>query len=283
MLNQKIIKKINDYVYIKPRTIQEISLLINKNWRTANSYIEKIKQEQGTISIRIFREGTRGALKIVYWNSIEKIHSSQFQERLFQQISTGKHKEDFSPSEIYQYIDKNKKSAQILNEKSYYSKENFQDYQNFLKSTQQQILLFSGNLSFLNLSYKNKNILQTIEDLAKNNISIKILTRVELPGIENIKNTLSINEKLGKNLIEIHHCFQPLRCTIIDSKIARIKEVKDPKVYPVDELKEKLTILYTIHDEEWIEWLQKVFFNLFRKSISEEKRIEDIENISFIK
>jgi len=283
MLNQKIIKKINDYVYIKPRTIQEISLLINKNWRTANSYIEKIKQEQGTISIRIFREGTRGALKIVYWNSIEKIHSSQFQERLFQQISTGKHKEDFSPSEIYQYIDKNKKSAQILNEKSYYSKENFQDYQNFLKSTQQQILLFSGNLSFLNLSYKNKNILQTIEDLAKNNISIKILTRVELPGIENIKNTLSINEKLGKNLIEIHHCFQPLRCTIIDSKIARIKEVKDPKVYPVDELKEKLTILYTIHDEEWIEWLQKVFFNLFRKSISAEKRIEDIENISFIK
>ena len=283
MLNQKIIKKINDYVYIKPRTIQEISLLINKNWRTANSYIEKIKQEQGTISIRIFREGTRGALKIVYWNSIEKIHSSQFQERLFQQISTGKHKEDFSPSEIYQYIDKNKKSAQILNEKSYYSKENFQDYQNFLKSTQQQILLFSGNLSFLNLSYKNKNILQTIEDLAKNNIPIKILTRVELPGIENIKNTLSINEKLGKNLIEIHHCFQPLRCTIIDSKIARIKEVKDPKVYPVDELKEKLTILYTIHDEEWIEWLQKVFFNLFRKSISAEKRIEDIENISFIK
>ena len=283
MLNQKIIKKINDYVYIKPRTIQEISLLINKNWRTANSYIEKIKQEQGTISIRIFREGTRGALKIVYWNSIEKIHSSQFQERLFQQISTGKHKEDFSPSEIYQYIDKNKKSAQMLNEKSYYSKENFQDYQNFLKSTQQQILLFSGNLSFLNLSYKNKNILQTIEDLAKNNISIKILTRVELPGIENIKNTLSINEKLGKNLIEIHHCFQPLRCTIIDSKIARIKEVKDPKVYPVDELKEKLTILYTIHDEEWIEWLQKVFFNLFRKSISAEKRIEDIENISFIK
>jgi len=283
MLNQKIIKEINDYVYIKPRTIQEISLLINKNWRTANSYIEKIKQEQGTISIRIFREGTRGALKIVYWNSIEKIHSSQFQERLFQQISTGKHKEDFSPSEIYQYIDKNKKSAQILNEKSYYSKENFQDYQNFLKSTQQQILLFSGNLSFLNLSYKNKNILQTIEDLAKNNISIKILTRVELPGIENIKNTLSINEKLGKNLIEIHHCFQPLRCTIIDSKIARIKEVKDPKVYPVDELKEKLTILYTIHDEEWIEWLQKVFFNLFRKSISAEKRIEDIENISFIK
>ncbi len=283
MLNQKIIKQINYYVYIKPRTIQEISLLINKNWRTANSYIEKIKQEQGTISIRIFREGTRGALKIVYWNSIEKIHSSQFQERLFQQISTGKHKEDFSPSEIYQYIDKNKKSAQILNEKSYYSKENFQDYQNFLKSTQQQILLFSGNLSFLNLSYKNKNILQTIEDLAKNNIPIKILTRVELPGIENIKNTLSINEKLGKNLIEIHHCFQPLRCTIIDSKIARIKEVKDPKVYPVDELKEKLTILYTIHDEEWIEWLQKVFFNLFRKSISAEKRIEDIENISFIK
>jgi hypothetical protein len=41
MLDNKTIKKINDFVYQKPRTIQEIALLIRKNWRTANSYIDR--------------------------------------------------------------------------------------------------------------------------------------------------------------------------------------------------------------------------------------------------
>ena len=74
MLDSKIIKKINNFVYQKPRTIQEISLLIKKNWRTADRYVEQISKEQGTLLVRTFREGTRGALKIVFWNNIEKIH-----------------------------------------------------------------------------------------------------------------------------------------------------------------------------------------------------------------
>ena len=111
VFDSRIAKKINDFVYQKPRTIQEIALLIGKNWRTADSYVERISQEQGTISTKTFREGTRGALKIAFWNNIEKIHSSSFQERLFKQIESGKGKRDFSPSDIYQYVDKTKKRA----------------------------------------------------------------------------------------------------------------------------------------------------------------------------
>ena len=156
MLDNKIIKQINDFVYIKPRTVQEIALLIKKNQRTANRYVDLIAEQEGNISTRIFREGTKGALKIVHWNSIEKIHSSEFQERLFKYIESGRTKDDFSPSEIYQYVDSNKKSAKILINKIYSSKENFDDFANLLRSADSQILFFSGNLTFSNISYHDK-------------------------------------------------------------------------------------------------------------------------------
>src|SRR3989344_8889592 len=110
MLTSAIIKKIENLVAQKPRSIQEISNLINKNWRTADRYIEVIKKDFGTLETRVFREGTRGALKIVYWAPIEKVNSSVFQEKLEEDISRSKKKEDFSAFNIFQYIsDKNKK------------------------------------------------------------------------------------------------------------------------------------------------------------------------------
>ena len=88
MLDKKTIKKINDFVFSKPRTIQEIAELIGKNWRTADSYVNKIAEE-GTIAVRTFRGGTKGALKIVYWN-INPVQISSFQERLMKQIEAGR-------------------------------------------------------------------------------------------------------------------------------------------------------------------------------------------------
>ncbi len=279
MLDSALTKKINDFVYQKPRTIQEIALLLGKNWRTADRYIEQIAKEQGTLSIRTFREGTRGALKIVFWNNIEKIHSTEFQQRLFEQIRTGVSKKDFSPSDLYQYVDSNKKLAKILTDAEYTSKEGFENYVNLLKSAESQILFFSGNLTFSNMDWHDKKILRVIEDLAERNVSSKILTRIEIPGIENIKNIIAINSRIGKEMIEVRHCFQPLRATVIDTKVANFKEVKDPKDYARDELKERITILYDIYDPEWVEWIQKVFWNLFRVSVPAKKRIEDIESM----
>lgn len=144
VLDTKTIKIINDFAYQKPRTIQEIALLLKKNWRTADTYVETIAKQQGTISTKTFRKGTRGALKIIFWNNIERIHSSSLQERLLKQIEAGRQKIDFSPSEIYQYIDEGKREAFFYSNKEIETKNNFRRFKNLLQQAEQQILFFSG-------------------------------------------------------------------------------------------------------------------------------------------
>ncbi len=277
VLDNKTQKKINEFVYSKPRTIQEISLLIQKNWRTANNYVEKISQETGLISTRIFRGGTRGALKIVYWNNIEKVHSSQVQERLFKQIESGRIKQDFSPLEIYQYVDEKKRDA-FIEYRTDCTKAVNQNIIDFLCKTEKQLLHFSGNISWIIMTEKGKKLIDVAEELARRNVSIKVLSRVEVPGIENVKKLLAINQRVGRDIIEIRHCHQPLRGFIIDDKEARFREEKDPAIYQKGELKGELGLFYEIFDNEWVEWLQKVFWNLFRTSIPAEKRIKDLES-----
>lgn len=271
MLTNDIIKQINDFVYAKPRTMQEISELLNINWRTADAYVERIAKEQGTIGMRTFRGGTRGALKVVFWNNLEKIHSHVAQEKLFQSIIQGKHKTDFSAFDIYQYVDEAKRQALVGNEDPNFS--------NTLSSAQEQILFFSGNLSWINTTSGKNKVLSMLEDLAQHNISIKILTRIELPGIENIMNVEAINHRLGKEAIEIRHGQQPLRGIIVDTKLAQFKEIKDPLDFKQGELNKVLHIVYSIHDEEWIEWSKKVFWHLFRTAIPYQKRIKDLQSV----
>jgi hypothetical protein len=277
MLDKDIIKKINEFVYVKPRSIQEIAKLIDVNWRTANRYIEKMSDEEGTISATVFREGTPGALKIVFWNNIEKLHASEVQERLFNKIESGKNRQDFSPSEIFQFVDKNKKKLRVMNQKQYNSDSNFKDFVDRLKGTERHILFFSGNLTFSNMSYHDKKIRDILEELGKEKITSKILTRVELAGIKNIENVLSINKRIGFDAIEVRHCYQPLRTTIIDDKEAVFKEVLYPEDYEKGELKHKVFILYFIYDKDWIEWLQKIFWHLFRSSIDARRRMEELK------
>ena len=281
MLDAKIVKKINDFVYVKPRTIQEVSHLINKNWRTADSYVNKIIEQSGNLGIRTFREGTRGALKIVFWNNIEKIHSSEFQEYLFRAIESGKSKLDFSPFDIFQYVDSKKRDA-FLEKQEDETNEVEQNLTPIIRSAKNQLLIFSGNLSWAHVKQGNVAMMTVLEELAKNNVQIKIIAEVDLNSLENIKRTLAINNKLGKEVIEIRHRKQPLRAFIVDNKIARFKEIKNLDEYKKG-IKKKTFIFYEIFDEEWIEWLQKVFWNLFRSGIDAKKRIRDMESIQKIK
>ena len=48
---------------------------------------------------------------MVYWNNTEKIYSTDVQEKLFKQIEAGIDKSDFSPFEIYQFVDAEKRKA----------------------------------------------------------------------------------------------------------------------------------------------------------------------------
>ncbi|MGV8086481.1 MAG: hypothetical protein ACP5N1_02530 [Candidatus Woesearchaeota archaeon] len=284
MLDSKLIKKICDFVYVKPRSIQEISFHIQKNWRTADSYVEKIIKEQGNLAIRTFREGSRGALKIVYWNNIEKIHSNDFQERLFKKIETARNKSDFSPFDIYQYVSEDKRHA-FLEEQSEYTVTSKQDLVSAMNDSEKQLLIFSGNLSWVNAMQDKKKIIDVFEELNDRNISIKVLCQITPESLKNVKKLLEIAEKRGRKNIEIRHCEQPFRAFIVDDKLVRFKESRklDTEKTEKNNINKKSYIFYEINDTEWIEWMQKVFWNLFRTSIDAKTRIKDIESIEKIR
>jgi hypothetical protein len=278
MLNSSTIEKIENFISEKPRSIQEISNMLNKNWRTADRYIDQIIKERGTINTRVFRKGTRGALKIVYWSALENRSHSIFQKELENQILNAKEKNQFSAFDIFQYIpDKNKEAYRKV-AKDEVSIGKLREFQNFLMSTKKQLLFFSGNLSFINYKTKEIDIFNTLETLAKKGISIKALCRVNIKRKENIKKLLSLNKKYAKEIVEIRHREQPLRLTISDSKKFNIKEIKNP-TNKIKELSKKTYIIYTIKDKSWAKWLTSLFYKMFNNSIDANKRLIELNKI----
>lgn len=277
MLDNKIIQEIEKLVSIEPRSINEIAIHLKKNWRTVDRYLKQIEEETGLIRTKTFRGGTRGALKVAFLNSPEKISSTKFQEVLEKQITTLKKKGDFSAFEIYEHIPDNKKHAIIENEISNES-ENIKELIEILRSTKKELRLFSGNLSWINLKYDDGSLSSILEELIKRDIRVKILCRVDFDGIENINEVLSLNYKYGKELIEIRHKEHPLRGFIIDNKILRLKEVKEP-TGKIKELDKKKFIFYTIKDKDWTEWLSKIFNKMFNTSVGSEKRLVELNKL----
>lgn len=276
MIDKKIIDMILDFVRQKPRTIQEISKLLQKNWRTAERYVDKIIEETGLIAIRTFREGTKGALKIAFWNALEKTQGSAYQQRLLQLILQGRHKEDFSSMDIYQFIPKEKREAFI--EHTEISNHPKIKYDTLLGHATKQVLFFSGNLSWLDTW---PNAIKILEKAAKKGISIKIITRVDIVSQKNIEKLLNINQRTGKDAVQIRYCEQPLRALIIDDSLASLKEVLTPAHNK--ELKKNMFMYYVIEDAEWISWLQKVFWQLWGQSIDAQTRIDALKTANIIK
>ena len=277
MLDSGIIKKIESFVYSKPRSMQEIAGHVNKNWRTVDRYVSEIEKEFGTIATRVFRGGTRGALKIAYWASVEKLNSSAFQEELEKQIFQGKRLGDFSAFDIFQHVEERKKEVEIAvgdNETA----SGLKGLQNILGAAKKQMLVFSGNLSFMNFKNEKINILKEIEKAIGKDISVKVVTRVEVGSKENIEKLLSFNAKYGKTLVEIRHSRQPLRAIIVDKSFFNIKETKLPTGRE-EELSENIFLFYTIRDKDWVEWLTKIFWKMFSSSISAERRLNEINKL----
>ncbi len=274
MLTSQVIKQVEDFVYSKPRSIQEIAQHIKKNWRTADRYVQEIEKQYGTLATRTFREGTRGALKIVYWAAIDKVSASVFQERLEEEIMRAKWKEDLSAFDIFQYVPDKYKKAAVETEQSE-QKVGFFRIQKILEKAEKQLLIFSGNLSFINFKHKNQSIQDILDSLVKKGISIKVLCRVDIAGRKNVERLLALNEKYGKQLVEIHHKLHPIRATIVDKQFFDIKEIKEP-TGELHELDKKLFIFYNIKDKEWIDWLTRIFWKLFSSSIDAPGRLQQL-------
>lgn len=278
MLESEIVKKIEDFVYSKPRSVQEIAQHIEKSWRTADRYVEAITKDYGTLATRTFREGTRGALKIVFWASVEKVSSSVFQEKLEEEIMNGKKKEDFSAFDIFQHVPDKNKEALVEESTKEETDTNLKFFSAILRETKKQLLFFSGNLSFINMKNKDTDIFKILDELVKKGISIKAICRVDVAGKENIERLLSLNFKHGKELVEIHHREQPLRAFISDNRLLSFKEIKEP-TGKTHELSKKLFIYYRIKDKEWIEWLTRIFWKMFSSSIGAKKRLSEMKKL----
>jgi len=278
MLKNDEIKKIEDFVYTKPRSIQEIAEHIKKNWRTADRYIEEIKKNFGTLEVRVFREGTRGALKIVYWASIEKLSNTVFQEQLEADILKFHKKEDFRPFDIFQYVQDKDKYVWIKKGKDESDAGRLDEFRDLLMQAKKQILFFSGNLSFVNFEDKKIKLFDVLEELVKRGISIKVVCRIDFAARENVEKLLALNFKYGKELVEIHYREQPLRATIIDSEIINLKEIEEPTGRK-NELSEKVFMFYTIKNKEWTEWLSRIFWKMFSSSIDSKKRLDEMKKI----
>ncbi len=263
MLDKDTKEKIIEAVRIKPRTVHELSKIVEKNWRTADRYINTIATETGLIASRTFREGSRGALKVVYWNALDTTKGSVYQERLLQKIISGRKKEDFSPFDIYQFLEETEFSVQpkIKSDK-------------LILGAEKQILFFSGNLSWMELGPNMHNVL---EECAKKKIKIKVLTRVDITSQKNTEKMLALNARFGSDIVEVRHCEQPLRAMIIDDSLATIKEVLSHEF--VREIKKKMFLFYLIKDPEWITWLQKVFYHLWTQSIDAKERMDALKSV----
>lgn len=274
MLDPKTVRHIEEFIYRQPCSIQEIAHHIGRNWRTVDRYVAEIEKEYGTIATKVFRGGTRGALKIAYWASVEKVSRSVFQEKLETDIMLARRKEDFSAFDIFQHVEDGRKKSLIETSVEESSKTNIELIQH-LRETKKQLLIFSGNLSFINLKNRSFDLFDELDKLVKRGVSIKILSRVDIAGLDNIQRVLTLNQKYGKELVEIRHREQPIRAFIFDGKFFRIKEIKEP-TGKIKELDKKIFIFYTISDKAWTDWLTRVFWKMFSGSILAEKRVIEI-------
>ena len=277
MVSFSIIEKIEKFVSEKPRSMQEIAVHLGKNWRTAERYVEVIIKERGTLLSRTFREGTRGALRIVYIRQPSSYSYSVFQEEFDKKIMIGNFPEEFSSFDIYQHIKEDKRTSEIFyseNEENL----NIHSLIELLKKASKNLFIFSGNLSFINFSDSKNSVLEVLDELVQKDISIKVVGRIDIYSRKNLDKLLSLNHKYGKQMIEVKHRVQPLRCIIVDDKLFRLKEIKMPlrKDY---ELKNKIFMFYTIYDKQWVEWITNIFWKMFSSSIGAQKRIDALNSL----
>jgi hypothetical protein len=277
MLDGQTMQKIEKFVSVEPRSINEISEYIQKNWRTVDRYLKEMEEEYGNIMTKTFRGGTRGALKVAYILNPERASSTKLQEELENEILRQKRKEEFSAFDIFQHVPEKNKVAIVEDEISEKGT-NLKELIQILNSTKKELKLFSGNLSWINLKKGDIDLFNTLEELVKRGVRVKVLCRVDLSGIENIKKVLSLNYKYGNELIEIRHREHPIRAFVVDNSSIRLKEIREP-TGKIKELDRKIFIFYTIKDKEWTEWLSKIFIKLFNTSVGAEKRLAELEKI----
>lgn len=267
----EIRQEILEIVHERPHAIAEIAFKINKNWRTANRYVEQLEKED-VLKTHVFRKGGRGSLKIAYWpNSLTESPSS-VKNFLLQRILQGRNKDDFSPLDIIQHVLPKKRKTIEISKESYHSKENVEDFLTSLKKAEHHILFFSGNLSFMNLGKRTEDFFDIFTKKLQQGVNLYMLTRVDSSNEKIVQQLLQLNSASAKGKVHIKYAQHPLRCTVIDEKEFSIKENLTSS--EIDD-----TFIYYVFDESWVKWVTDIFWYMWNGSIEAQKRLDVIRSL----
>jgi len=265
-----------EYVKKEPRLIQDIALHIGKSWVTAESYVDKVVKDTGLLNVKVFRPGTKGAVKVVFWNYSERSQAGDMQKRLFDKVNLYWNKKDFDPLEVFQWVDPKKRNSAI----EYYDESGFSKESKigrFLLKANEEVLCFSGNLSFINVVEGKSCVLNVLKELLERGVVIKVICRIDLASMKNINELSKLINKYPKQL-EIRHCRQPVRGFVVDGSIARLKSELQQEDYRPKELTKNARAIYEFSDTAWVDWLKGCFWHLFRNSIGYQERVEALES-----
>ena len=249
MLRPSTKREIEDFVSRKPRVIQEIAELLGKNWRTADRYVDKIAEQDGTIATRVFREGTRGAIKVVYWNIHKRV--LDVQDKLLENI------DDIKPSEILMHVDDSKKESKTVDLVDDSSPE--EALIPALKDAKKELLCFSKDLSWVSREENKKSVLETIRGLCERKVKVDVICKIGPDSFSDLHKLMKINDSIS-SAIDVRSSDQPLTGFVIDSEVAILEEVGE----------EGSVTFHIINDEPWVRWLKKVFLMIYERS----KRLE---------
>ncbi len=257
----------------EPCLIQDLARALDKSWVTTESYVNQISRDTGLIKTKAFRQGTRGAIKIVYWNYAEATQDSEVRAKLFERIKLTSDKTDFDPLEIFQFVNPAHSRAFV---EPFFSNtpELQQKLIRFFDSVKDELLVLSGNLSFL----RDKPVLDAFVDLVSRGVRTKVVCRVDLASVDTLKRIDFLLSKYPDR-IEIRHSRQPVRGFIADQKIVRLKDEKRKSQYKESELENDLIIFYEIFDSTWVNWFSNVFWYLYRTSLNYHDRLKTLENL----
>lgn len=268
---QKILKALEE----RPKAINELATILKVNWRTADRYVDRLKSETGKIDTATFREGTRGALKIVFLKEAKLSSPSKAKDAILEKIRLSASREDFTPHTIYKRVAPEKKEAfqeTVQKPKSVSHAYNIDSFCEIVRSAKTSLFVFGGSMQWAEELTARKKLVSAFKDVLAKGIAIKMLLYVSFHNLGFAKEITSL-----KGLDAIH-CRQPLRGFIVDSKKAILLECLP--VYENGKLADKNRIMYyKFTDQEWVDWLTDIFWFNFNRDIPATQKIHNLDSI----
>ncbi|MAF99453.1 MAG: hypothetical protein CMH61_02470 [Nanoarchaeota archaeon] len=272
-MNQETNRKILNFIASEPRAMSEIAQHIEKSWKTADKYVQLLKENNPNVLVKVFRKGSHGALKVAFLKSMMKKSSDQIKDKFFNEFLRGKKKHEFDVLDFYSHLKTDDKNM-IIEQFKYENVSECQNLVELLRSCDSVLRCLSGNLSWINMEENGVRIIDVLQELVNRGVEIKVLCRIDAASMRNIYRLRSLGD------IKFRHVRHPLRGFIVDQKVFRLKEEMRSTRYRDGELNNNLRIFYDVAEPEWVQWMGNIFNYSFDNSMNLESYEEVMKMIN---